>query len=131
MSTARHGEQSAFERIGGRDGLNRLAVRFYEIMASSPDAAGIRAMHKADLAPIADSLGEFLMGWIGGPRDWFMREGRPCIMSLHRALPIGVDERDQWLACMKQALAETVSDEDLRAELEPAFFRIADAMRSR
>lgn len=131
MSTARHGEQSAFERIGGREGLRRLAVRFYEIMEARPDAAGIRAMHKHDLAPIAESLGEFLMGWIGGPRDWFMREGRPCIMSLHRALPIGASERDQWLACMRQAMEETVSDAELRAELEPAFFRIADAMRSR
>ncbi len=131
MSTARHGEQSAFERIGGREGLNLLATRFYAIMSTRPDAAGIRAMHKADLGPIAESLSEFLMGWIGGPRDWFMREGRPCIMSLHRALPIGTSERDQWLACMNQAMAETVQDADLRAELEPAFFRIADAMRSR
>ncbi len=131
MSVERHGEQSAFERIGGREGLQRLAVRFYEIMEARPEAAGIRAMHKPDLGPVADSLSEFLMGWIGGPRDWFMREGRPCIMSLHRALPIGADERDQWLACMQQAMIETVADADLRAELEPAFFRIADAMRSR
>lgn len=131
MSTARHGEQSAFERIGGREGLNRLAARFYEIMSARPEAAGIRAMHKNDLGPVAESLGEFLMGWIGGPRDWFMRPGRPCIMSLHRALPIGESERDQWLVCMKQALADTVTDEALRFELEPAFFRIADAMRTR
>ncbi|MEZ6029673.1 MAG: group II truncated hemoglobin [Hyphomonadaceae bacterium] len=131
MSTARHGEQSAFERIGGREGLNRLAARFYETMSARPEAAGIRAMHKNDLGPVAESLGEFLMGWIGGPRDWFMRPGRPCIMSLHRALSIGESERDQWLVCMKQALADTVTDEALRFELEPAFFRIADAMRTR
>jgi hemoglobin len=131
VSAARHGEQSAFDRIGGREGLRRLAVRFYEIMSTRPDAAGIRAMHKNDLGPITDSLADFLMGWIGGPRDWFLREGRPCIMSLHRALPIWTSERDQWLACMKQAMDETVEDPDLRAELEPAFFRIADAMRTR
>lgn len=130
MSAVRHGEQSAFERIGGREGLGRLAKRFYEIMSERPDAAGIRAMHRADLGPITDSLADFLMGWIGGPRDWFMRPGRPCIMSLHRALPIGERERDQWLTCMKQALAETVSDVELRSELEAAFFRTANAMRS-
>ena len=131
MSTARHGEQSAFERIGGRDGMLRLATRFYGIMSERPDAAGIRAMHRADLAPITESLADFLMGWIGGPRDWFMRPGRPCIMSLHRALPIGEGERDQWLACMSQALEETVVDVELRGELEAAFFRTANAMRSR
>lgn len=131
MSRARHGEQSAFERIGGREGLHRLAVRFYAIMSERPDAAGIRAMHKSDLGPITESLTDFLMGWIGGPRDWFMREGRPCIMSLHRSLPIGESERDQWLACMKQAMAETVGDADLRQEMDAAFFRTANAMRSR
>lgn len=131
MSAARQGEQSAFERIGGREGLGRLARRFYEIMSERPEAAGIRAMHRTELDPITDSLADFLMGWIGGPRDWFMRPGRPCIMSLHRALPIGESERDQWLACMKQAMEETVSDDALRAELEPALFRIADAMRTR
>ena len=131
MSRARHGEQSAFERIGGREGLHRLAARFYAIMSERPDAAGIRAMHKGDLGPITESLTDFLMGWIGGPRDWFMREGRPCIMSLHRSLPIGESERDQWLACMKQAMAEPVGDADLRQEMDAAFFRTANAMRSR
>lgn len=131
MSAARHGEQSAFERVGGRDGLRRLAKRFYEIMSEQPAAAGIRALHRDDLGPITESLADFLMGWIGGPRDWFLRPGRPCIMSLHRALPIGESERDQWLACMAQALSETVSDTELREELGPAFFRIADAMRSK
>lgn len=131
MSAARHGENSAFERVGGRDGLRRLATRFYEIMSERPSAADIRAMHKADLGPVSESLAEFLMGWIGGPRDWFMRGDRPCIMSLHRGLPIGESERDQWLACMQQALADTVGDVELREELGPAFLRIADAMRSR
>ena len=131
MSTTRHGAASAFERAGGREGLSQLAGRFYEIMSERPDATGIRNMHKADLGPISESLSEFLMGWIGGPRDWFMRADRPCIMSLHRALPIGEGERDQWLACMKQALEETVADADLRTDLEAAFFRTANAMRSR
>jgi hemoglobin len=131
MSTARAERVTPFDEIGGREALNKLAVRFYEIMSSRPDASGIRAMHKADLSRVADSLAEFLMGWMGGPRDWFQRQDRPCIMGLHRALPIGESERDQWLACMKQAMEETVASEALRAELEPAFFRIADAMRTR
>lgn len=129
--TDRRGENAAFARVGGREGLKALAARFYAIMSERPEAAGIRAMHAADLGPVTESLADFLMGWIGGPRDWFMRPDRPCIMSLHRALPIGEAARDQWLLCMKQALAETVSDEALRFELEEAFFRTANAMRSR
>ena len=131
MTDPRRSEHSAFERVGGRDGLRRLALRFYAIMSERADAQGIRAMHAPDTGAVTESLAEFLMGWIGGPRDWFMRPGRPCIMSLHRALPIGEGERDQWLLCMKQALAETVDDDELRFELEEGFFRTANAMRSK
>ena len=131
MNQAHAERVTPFDQIGGRDALKRLAIRFYEIMSNRPDTAGIRAMHDADLTPVADSLAEFLMGWMGGPRDWFERTDRPCIMGLHRALPIGENERDQWLSCMKQAMVETIESEELRAELEPAFFRIADAMRTR
>ncbi len=131
MSNVRAERTTPFDEVGGRDALRRLAVRFYEIMSDRPEAAGVRAMHEADLTRVADSLAEFLMGWMGGPRDWFQRPDRPCIMGLHRALPIGESERDQWLACMKQAMTDTIASQELRAELEPAFFRIADAMRTR
>ncbi|MEZ5939013.1 MAG: group II truncated hemoglobin [Hyphomonadaceae bacterium] len=131
MSTSDTGlDVSPYDRIGGREPVRRLAHRFYEIMADRADAAPIRAMHKSDLGPIADSLSEFLMGWMGGPRDWFMREDRPCIMGLHKALPIGPAERDQWLACMRQAMDETIDDAELKSMLDAAFTRMANAMRS-
>lgn len=120
-----------YELLGGDDGLRRLATRFYEIMAERADAAVIRGMHAGDLAPVTDSLFGFLRGWTGGPRDWFAREDAPCIMSVHRRLAIGAAERDQWLACMKQALEETGVSAEAREIVEPAFARIADAMRSR
>ena len=44
-----------------------------------------------------------------------------------RALP----ERDQWLLCMRGALAVCVADPTLRAALEGAFERLADHMRNR
>lgn len=131
MSNARAERVTPFDMVGGREALQRLASRFYEIMSERPEAAGIRAMHAGDLMRVTESLAEFLMGWMGGPRDWFERSDRPCIMGLHRALPIGESERDQWLACMRLAMADTILSDELRAELEPAFFRIADAMRSR
>jgi hemoglobin len=123
-------EQLPYNLIGGAAAITQLARRFYEVMAERPDAAGIRAMHADDLSRVTASLAGFLTGWMGGPRDWFMREDRPCIMSLHRALPIGEAERDQWLACMKQALEEQVPGAALREEIMAALFRTANAMRS-
>mgnify|MGYP000060577507 CR=1 FL=1 len=83
-------ELTPYELLGGDEGLRRLTKRFYEIMAERSDAATIRGMHAGDLAPVTESLFGFLRGWTGGPRDWFTREDAPCIMSLHRRLPIGV-----------------------------------------
>ena len=44
---------------------------------------------------------------------------------------IGIKERDQWLACMDQAMGETGVPEDLRARLRDSFFQTADWMRNR
>jgi hemoglobin len=129
--TANVSEATPYTLLGGRDGVTRLAERFYEIMDGQSAAAGIRAMHGADLGPVRESLAGFLCGYLGGPRDWFMQPGRPCIMSLHRALPIGEAERDQWIGCMKLALEECVVDSALRDEILSALFRTASAMRSR
>lgn len=43
---------------------------------------------------------------------------------------IGATERDQWLACMDQAMAETGVDEKLRQRLKESFFQTADWMRN-
>jgi hemoglobin len=120
-----------FSLLGGEEPLRRLCARFYAIMSENPDFAGIRAMHGADLTIVTERLTGFLRAWLGGPRDYFAAGDRPCIMSLHRALPIGAAERDQWLACMDQALAETDAPVALKAPLAQAFARMADAMRSR
>jgi len=122
---------SPYTLIGGDEPIRRLAARFYQIMAERPDAAGIRAMHADDLAGVTGQLGDFLRGWMGGPRDWFMKDDRPCIMSLHRSLPIGADEARQWLACMNQAMEETGVPAEVAVQLRAAFSRLAGAMRSR
>ena len=45
--------------------------------------------------------------------------------------PIGIKERDQWLACMNQAMVETGVDEALRERLNTSFFQTADWMRNK
>ena len=131
MTEAALREKTPYELIGGAPGVRRLAERFYAIMAQTPEAQAIRAMHDADLNPIIDKLAGFLSGWMGGPRDYFEREDAPCIMSVHKRYPIGAAERDQWLMCMRKSLEETGASEETRAILDPAFARIADAMRSK
>lgn len=122
---------TAYELLGGEEGVRRLCVRFYEIMDEEPAAARIRVMHGENLGPIQEKLFEFMSGWLGGPPLFFERADRPCIRSVHRPFPIGEAERDQWLMCMHRALAEVGVAEEIRRFLEQPLFRLADMMRSR
>ena len=54
----------------------------------------------------------------------------PRLRMRHMHAPIGILERDQWLACMAQAMTETGVPEDLRQRLETSFFQTADWMRN-
>lgn len=124
-------EATPYELIGGEAVVRRLADRFYEIMDSSPDARRIRAMHGEDLGPIKQMLFEFLSGWLGGPPLYFDRTPHRCIMSAHRPYPIGEAERDEWMTCMRAAMADCDLPEEMRALLDQAFLRMSNVMRSR
>jgi len=119
-----------YELIGGEAAVRRLADRFYEIMDTDPAAARIRAMHADDLIPIRQLLFEFLSGWLGGPPLYFQRTEHRCIMSAHRPYAIGETERDQWMACMRRAMDECGVAPKLRALMEQALLRMANAFRS-
>lgn len=43
---------------------------------------------------------------------------------------IGIQERDQWPACMDQAMEDVGVDATLRARLNESFFQTADWMRN-
>ena len=121
--------RSYYERIGGEIGVRRLVHRFYEIMDTMPEARGIRDLH-ADMARAQDRPFMFLSGWMGGPPLYSERFGHPRLRMRHMPFPIAESERDQWMACMTQALDDTVSDEALRKELRDAFYQVADFMRN-
>lgn len=107
---------SPYARIGGDAVVAAIANRFYDIVSQDPAYAELRALHAADLTAVRHGLTRFLIGWLGGPRDWFERG--PCIMSLHRAFPITPALADQWALAMTCAIAG-------QEEIDPA---IADAM---
>jgi hemoglobin len=73
----------------------------------------------------------FLSGWLGGPNLYIERHGHPRLRGRHLPFAIGVAERDQWLACMDQAMGECAVPAGLRERLAQAFFQTADSMRNR
>ena len=55
----------------------------------------------------------------------------PMLRARHLPYAIGNAERDQWMACMTQAMEEVGMDELLRLQLASALFKTADWMRNR
>lgn len=115
----------------GEQGIRELCNTFYDIMDALPEAAGVRAMHARDLAPMKEKLAEYLIGWMGGPPLYANKYGTVCMTTPHEPYHIGPEERDQWLLCMDQALAHIGASEEVVAMLKVPLYRIADAVRNR
>ncbi|MFT3664613.1 group II truncated hemoglobin [Piscinibacter sp.] len=124
-------EASAFELIGGEGAVRALVDRFYDLMDLEPGYAALRATHGASLDNARDKLFWFLCGWLGGPQHYVERFGHPMLRARHLPFAIGIRERDQWLACMAQAMRECEVDAALAERLAKAFFGTADWMRNK
>ena len=122
---------SAFDLVGGEAGVRALVDRFYDLMDLEPHYAALRALHPTTLAGSRDKLFWFLCGWLGGPDHYVTRFGHPRLRARHLPYAIGLAERDQWLACMTQAMREQALPPDLIERLAQTFFGTADWMRNR
>lgn len=123
--------QTTYEKIGGEATVSRLTARFYELMATVPQFAELRAMHPEDLGGSRDKLFMFLSGWFGGPDLFVEKFGHPKLRARHMPFAIGVRERDQWVACMVLAMEDVGLNEDVRKVLLTNFFNTADFMRNK
>ncbi|WP_225980189.1 group II truncated hemoglobin [Paracidovorax avenae] len=120
-----------FEWIGGEPAVRTLVDRFYDLMDLEPAYKELRAAHGTTLADARDKLFWFLCGWLGGPDHYIERFGHPRLRMRHMPFSIGIKERDQWVACMDQAMGETGVPEALRMRLRESFMGTADWMRNR
>ena len=119
-----------FDWIGGEEKISAMVECFYDLMDLESAYAALRAAHGSDLANARQRLTWFLTGWMGGPQQYTERFGHPMLRARHMPFSIGIKERDQWLACMNQAMAEIGVPEDLRTRLMQSFFQTADWMRN-
>jgi len=120
-----------FDRMGGEAPVRALVDRFYDLMDLEPRFVELRALHPAALDGSRDKLFWFLCGWLGGPQHYTERFGHPMLRARHMPYSIGIKERDQWMACMTQAMTEQAVDTALAARLVESFFGTADWMRNR
>jgi hemoglobin len=119
-----------YEWIGGEERVKSLVERFYDLMDLQPEFARLRQVHGSSLAQARERTFWFLCGWLGGPQYYTEKFGHPRLRARHMHVPIGIQERDEWLACMDRAMGETAVPEDLRSRLRESFFQTADWMRN-
>jgi len=124
-------QTTPFEMIGGEPVVRGLVDRFYDLMDLEPAFRELRALHPTTLEGSRDKLFWFLCGWLGGPQYFVERVGHPMLRARHLPFAIGIRERDQWMACMRQAMAEVGLEPTLAERLGEAFSGTADWMRNR
>ena len=124
-------DDASFQAAGGVDGLRKLVDNFFDRMSSDPRFQTIYAMHPADKEVSRDKLHRFLCGWLGGPKLYHEKYGAIGIPRVHAHLDIDTPERDQWLTCMGESVAEQPFAEDFKQYLMEQFFVPAEAVRRR
>lgn len=117
-----------YEQVGGEAGIQRLVDRFYSLMDELPEGYASRRLHPESLQSSAHKLFQFLSGWLGGPQLYVQAHGHPRLRMRHSPYTIGQAERNAWMHCMTQALADTVPDAAVRQSLQDALSALADHM---
>ena len=126
--TAEPQPPSYYERLGSAPGIRQLVTDFYDAMECNDKFTELRRIHAPDLAPMRETLFEFLSGWLGGPRTYWERPDAKCMMSAHAGLPITLELADQWITCMQYAVNKIPAEQEDRDAVIDAFTRIGRAM---
>lgn len=109
--------------------MRAITDRFYDLMDQDPAYAALRAMHAPDLAVMRESLPQFLMGWAGGPRDWFEANSGKCMMGAHAGFAISGETAGQWAEAMRRAIANAaVADREVAEAMAEVLERMALGM---
>ena len=117
-----------YDRIGGKAVIAQMVERFYDLLDSDPAFAKLRAMHAPDLTPMRGSLTDFLMAWMGGPRDWFEQRPGACMMSAHKSVGVTRETAEQWVSAMRRAAEETLDDPAFVDAMVDAFQQMSMGM---
>ena len=120
---------ATFRAAGGQAGIRKLIDTFFDIMGSNPAYRRIYDWHPDDIEVSRDKLTLFLCGWMGGPRPFLEKYGPIAIPVVHRHLDVTEIERDMWLNCMKEALAQQDYAESLRQYLIEQLYVPAERIR--
>lgn len=124
-----------YEQMGGRLPVERLAASFYDIMErDEPELTALHARGEGGgdkvSAEVRERFALFLIGWLGGPREYMERYGHPRLRMRHAHVPVNVAMRDAWLRCMHAAMKQCEVEASIHTYLMGRFAQVADFMRN-
>ncbi len=117
-----------YEQVGGEATFRRLVAVFYQGVREDPVLLPLYP--EDDLEGAEDRLALFLMQYWGGPRTYSETRGHPRLRMRHAPFPIGIAERDAWLANMRRALDAVGLEPEHADELWSYLTRAADSLRN-
>ena len=130
MDRPAYGEGDAsFQAAGQQEGIRALVDAFYDKMGTDPRFETIYAMHPDDIEESRDRLARFLCGWLGGPSLYNEKYGTIRIPSAHSHLQITSVERDQWLNCMSESVAQQPFSASFKVYLMEQLYVPAEGVR--
>ncbi len=99
--------QTIYEWIGGADTVRRVVEAFYPKVQEN---AVLSPLFPGDIRPVMEKQYLFLTQFLGGPMLYSEQYGHPMMRARHLPFEIDREKADNWLQCMKEALAEAGLD---------------------
>lgn len=109
----------------GPETLKLLVVEFYDRVFTSEK---IGPLFKNDRNEIMDKQYMFLTQFLGGPQLYSNHYGHPRMRMRHMPHKITNEAKEEWLRCMKEAVASLNIDETIKNKLYQVFPQLAQHM---
>lgn len=122
-------DRTLYDAVGGMPFFERLVDRFYDRVEADPLLLRLYP-DLDDLDGARHRLALFLAQYWGGPTTYSDERGHPRLRMRHAPFPIGVQERDHWLAAMRGALDDLAPAPEVRIEFDEYLDMAAEAMRN-
>ena len=106
--------RTLFERLGGREAVERLVDTFYDYVEQDPE---LRPIFPAELGPGREKQKLFLEQWLGGEPRYSQRYGHPRLRLRHFPFVISERAAGRWLQHMGRALRECGVADYVAAEI--------------
>jgi hemoglobin len=110
----RRPQGTPFERIGGREVVERIVDAFYDGVEADPL---LRPLFPEDMTAGRERQKAFLEEWLGGAPRFSTTRGHPMLRRRHFPFEIGPREAGRWLHHMRAAFESCDVDPALTAEV--------------